>query len=110
MLGNGFRLALEVGATLQDLEFVQFYPLALAEPGLPPLVVPPRLADCGRLINSRQEEILEKYRIAERPAAARCLTGDSKSRSAFSDQRTALGCFACSGSFPGPEGPLWACH
>jgi len=71
MLGNGFRLALEVGATLQDLEFVQFYPVALAEPGLPPLVVPPRLADCGRLINSRQEEILEKYRIAERPAAER---------------------------------------
>jgi len=34
-------------------------------------VVPPRLADCGRLINSRQEEILEKYRIAERPAAER---------------------------------------
>ena len=71
MLGNGWRLALEAGATLQDLEFVQFYPLALAEPGLPPLVIPPRLADCGRLANSRQEEILDEYGITERPAAER---------------------------------------
>lgn len=71
MLGNGFRLALEAGATLQDLEFVQFYPLALAESGLSPLVIPPRLADCGRLTNSCGEEVLEKYGIAERPAAER---------------------------------------
>ena len=71
MLGDGYRLALEAGATLQDLEFVQFYPLALAEPGQPPLVIPPRLADCGRLVNNREEEILEKYGIEERPAAER---------------------------------------
>ena len=71
MLGDGYRLALEAGATLQDLEFVQFYPLALAEPGQPPLVIPPRLADCGRLLNSRGEEILTKYGIEERPAAER---------------------------------------
>ncbi len=71
MLGDGCRLALEAGATLQDLEFVQFYPLALAEPGQPPLVIPPRLADCGRLANSREEEILPKYGIEERPAAER---------------------------------------
>lgn len=71
IIGDGYRLALEAGATLQDLEFVQFYPLALAEPGLPPLVIPPRLADCGILINSRREEILEKFGITERPAAER---------------------------------------
>ena len=33
MLGDGYRLALQAGAILQDLEFVQFYPLCLAEPG-----------------------------------------------------------------------------
>ncbi len=71
MLGDGYRLALEAGATLQDMEFVQFYPLALAEPGLPPLVIPPRLADCGRLMNSHGEDILDKYGIDERPAAER---------------------------------------
>ena len=53
------------------MEFVQFYPLALAEPGHPPLVIPPRLADCGRLRNSRGEDILDKYGIDERPAAER---------------------------------------
>jgi len=71
ILGDGYRLALEAGATLQDMEFVQFYPVALADPGLPPLVVPPRLADCGRLVNSLGEEVLDKYGIDERPAAER---------------------------------------
>jgi succinate dehydrogenase/fumarate reductase flavoprotein subunit len=71
ILGDGYRLALEAGATLQDMEFVQFYPVALAEPGLLPLVVPPRLADCGRLVTERGEEVLGKYGISERPAAER---------------------------------------
>jgi succinate dehydrogenase/fumarate reductase flavoprotein subunit len=68
MLGDGYRLAFEAGAVLQDMEFVQFYPLCLAEPGSPPLVIPPKLADLGRLINSAGEEIHEKYDIHERPA------------------------------------------
>lgn len=68
MLGDGCRLALEAGATLRDMEFVQFYPLCLAEPGLGPMVIPPKLADCGRLVNDRGEDILEKYGIEERPA------------------------------------------
>jgi len=71
MLGDGYRLALEAGAVLQDMEFVQFYPLCLAEPGLPPLVIPPKLADRGRLANEQGENILEKYEILERPAAER---------------------------------------
>jgi len=71
MVGDGYRLALQAGAILQDLEFVQFYPLCLAEPGMPPLVIPPKLADCGRLVNDLGEDILEKYGIKERPAAER---------------------------------------
>lgn len=71
ILGDGYRLALQAGATLQDMEFVQFYPLALAEPGMPPLVILPRLADCGRLVNNRKEDVLEKHGIDERPAAER---------------------------------------
>jgi fumarate reductase (CoM/CoB) subunit A len=69
MVGDGYRLALKAGAILQDMEFVQFYPLCLAEPGFPPLVIPPKLADGGRLINDLEEDILEKYGIEERPAA-----------------------------------------
>ncbi|MGP8051704.1 MAG: FAD-dependent oxidoreductase [Desulfobaccales bacterium] len=71
ILGDGYRLALQAGAILQDLEFVQFYPLCLAEPGLAPLVIPPKLADCGHLANDQGEDILEKYGIKQRPAGER---------------------------------------
>jgi fumarate reductase (CoM/CoB) subunit A len=81
ILGDGYRLALEAGADLQDMEFVQFYPVCLAEPGRPPMVVPPRLADRGLLINDAGENILEKYDISERPAAERAR--DRLSRALF---------------------------
>lgn len=68
MLGDGYSLALHAGAVLQDMEFVQFYPLGLAEPGYPAFLIPPRLADFGRLYNDRNENIYDKYAIAERPA------------------------------------------
>lgn len=68
MLGDGWVLALEAGAVLQDLEFVQFYPLGLYEPGLPGFLIPPRLADQGRLFNQAKEDIYSKYDIKERPA------------------------------------------
>ncbi len=71
MLGDGWILAIEAGALLQDMEFVQFYPVCLAEPGYAPLVIPPMLADNGRLVNESGEDILKKYGIDERPAAAK---------------------------------------
>jgi succinate dehydrogenase/fumarate reductase flavoprotein subunit len=71
MMGDGYVLALEAGATLQDMEFVQFYPLGLAEPRLPSVLIPPRLADKGRIVNGKEENILAKYDIQERPAAER---------------------------------------
>jgi fumarate reductase (CoM/CoB) subunit A len=71
MIGEGYAIALDAGAQLQDMEFVQFYPLGSAEPKFPPLVIPPRLADRGRLFNRDKEDILEKYDIKERPAAER---------------------------------------
>jgi len=71
MFGDGYALALQAGAVLQDMEFVQFYPLGLAEPGLPGFLIPPRLADHGQLYNIRGEDILKKYDILEHPAAER---------------------------------------
>jgi fumarate reductase (CoM/CoB) subunit A len=71
MLGDGYVLALNAGACLQHMEFVQFYPLGLSEPGLPSFLIPPRLADLGRLFNNRGEEILDKYNITEHPAGER---------------------------------------
>lgn len=69
IVGEGYALALRAGALLQDMEFVQFYPLGLAEPGLPRYMVPPRLGDHGRLYNDAGEDIYEKHGIVERPAA-----------------------------------------
>jgi aspartate oxidase len=71
MLGEGYVLALKAGAVLQDMEFVQFYPLGLVEPGLPAFLIPPNIADDGRLFNTHGEDILKKYKILERPAAER---------------------------------------
>jgi fumarate reductase (CoM/CoB) subunit A len=50
------------------MEFVQFYPLGLAEPSFPSFLIPPELADCGRLYNDNNEDIHDKYNINERPA------------------------------------------
>ena len=83
ILGEGYVLALEAGAVLQDMEFVQFYPLGLSEPGLPPFLIPPRLADCGKLLNGRGEDIMEKYGVTERPAAERAR--DQLSRALFTE-------------------------
>jgi L-aspartate oxidase len=44
ILGDGYRRALAAGAVLQDMEFVQFYPLCLFEPGKTPLVIVEDLA------------------------------------------------------------------
>ena len=71
ILGDGYCLALKAGAVLQDMEFVQFYPLGLAEPGNPPFLIAPRLADFGAMYNNQNEDIHEKYGITERPAGER---------------------------------------
>lgn len=71
IVGEGYALALRAGATLQDLEFVQFYPIGIAESGLPRHLVPPRLADHGLLVNDLGEDLYAKYGITERPAAER---------------------------------------
>jgi aspartate oxidase len=71
MLGDGYALALDAGAVLQNMEFVQFYPFGVAEPEFPSFLIPPRLADHGELFNGQGEEIYEKYNITERPAGER---------------------------------------
>jgi succinate dehydrogenase/fumarate reductase flavoprotein subunit len=35
LTGDGYRLLAAAGAILEDMEFVQFYPIGVAEPGLP---------------------------------------------------------------------------
>ena len=62
MTGDGFVLAAEAGATLRDMEMVQFFPIAHLAPPLvqldPIMWDPFRYKLGGRLINGRGEEFL----------------------------------------------------
>jgi len=70
--GDGYALAFHAGCQLRDMEFVQFIPPGLAEPGKPTILIAPSLCDAGRVINSRGEDILKRYQISEKPVAVRC--------------------------------------
>ncbi|MDP6842737.1 MAG: FAD-dependent oxidoreductase [Rhodospirillales bacterium] len=83
MTGNAHALALDAGAELQDMEFMQFYPMILAEAGKPRLLIAPDEANLGRIHNRQGEDILDKYGITERPAAR--LARDSLSQAMFQE-------------------------
>ena len=70
--GDGYALAFQAGCRLRDMEFVQFIPLTLAEPGSPAFLLAPSLADAGKVVNSSGEDILAKYQIVDKPVAVRC--------------------------------------
>lgn len=67
LLGDGYSLAYEAGATLRDMEFSQFVPVGLAEKGLPLVVIYGDLVDKGLVLNSEGEDIVKKYEITARP-------------------------------------------
>ncbi|MCC7104853.1 MAG: FAD-binding protein [Chloroflexi bacterium] len=65
--GDGYALALQAGCTLIDLEFVQFYPISLAEPELPPGHVPyDYVLNRGAVLrNSLGENVVSKHGLPE---------------------------------------------
>jgi succinate dehydrogenase / fumarate reductase, flavoprotein subunit len=69
MGGDGHALALRAGASLIDMEFVQFFPIGHLAPrliGLDPIMWDPfRYKLGGRLLNSQGEEFAGRYGIAE---------------------------------------------
>ena len=65
--GDGYSLAYHAGTRLRDMEFVQFFPVALAEPGLPPYLIGAPFSEEGRIVNRHGEDIPEKHGVAERP-------------------------------------------
>ncbi len=65
--GDGYSLAFNAGALLRDMEFTQFYPLALAEQGHPPYRIGGSLSEEGKILNKYGEEIPKKYGLVERP-------------------------------------------
>lgn len=58
MTGDGYALLWDAGAVLQDMEFVQFYPMGVAEPGCAPRVLDTRLLDHVRLTDENGAEPL----------------------------------------------------
>jgi len=65
--GDGYSLGFHAGAELRDMEFVQFFPLALAEPGQPPFLIDGKVVEEGKIINTLGEEIPEKHGVTARP-------------------------------------------
>jgi succinate dehydrogenase/fumarate reductase flavoprotein subunit len=61
ILGDGYSLALRAGLPLLDLEFVQFYPLALGEPRLSSFILYPPYPKEVRLIDEKGEDLLERF-------------------------------------------------
>jgi aspartate oxidase len=62
-LGQGVALAARAGLDLWDMEFVQFYPLVLAEAGLPSMLLYPPYPREARLVNHAGQDLLEKFGI-----------------------------------------------
>jgi len=65
MGGDGYALALRAGATLIDMEFVQFFPIGHLAPrlvGMDPIMWDPfRYKLGGRLLNGNMEEFTSRY-------------------------------------------------
>jgi fumarate reductase (CoM/CoB) subunit A len=59
-IGDGYALAHKCGAELKDMEFIQFYPMAIHSCVSPETIVPPFLLGSGRIVNVLGEDIITK--------------------------------------------------
>ena len=71
--GGGYALALEAGAVLRDMEFIQFYPWRVIRPfGSSRVPVQPSTFVAGaKLYNARGERFMEAYDPVKKEAATR---------------------------------------
>jgi L-aspartate oxidase len=75
--GDGTALAYEAGAALTDLEFVQFYPTALAVKDAPRFPLPEALRQEGGILRNVQlERFMKRYNEAQELAPAEILARD----------------------------------
>jgi fumarate reductase (CoM/CoB) subunit A len=65
ILGQGYYLAAKAGLELWDMEFVQFFPLVISEPGLPSQAVFSPHPKETRVINEEGEDVLQKHEIGD---------------------------------------------
>ena len=86
--GGGFALALRAGASLRDMEFIQFYPWRLIRPfrntRVP--IQPSTFVSGGKLYNSAGERFMERYDPVKKEAATR----DVSARGIFDQIRRGL--------------------
>jgi fumarate reductase (CoM/CoB) subunit A len=87
--GDGYSLAMDAGAKLRDMEFCQFFPLALAELGAPPLLVDGKVVWDGKILNAMGEDIPKKHKVTERPYIAK--SRDLLSRAMMREVHDGLG-------------------
>ncbi len=83
--GDGIAVAFLAGATLEDMEFVQFHPTALKRYGAPPFLLSESLRGEGAiLINDSGERFMEKYHplkeLAPRDVVARSIVFEMRKR------------------------------
>jgi len=71
ILGQGYHLAARAGLELRDMEFVQSYPIVIAEPGLPSMMIYPPYPDEGKLLNADGEDVVEKHGLGNINSAIR---------------------------------------
>ena len=76
--GDGVSLAFHAGARVADVEFVQFHPTALNQPGAPRFLISEALRGEGaRLVNARGESFMARYHpggdLAPRDVVARSI-------------------------------------
>ena len=65
ILGQGYYLAARAGLRLWDMEFVQFYPLILDEPGWPMMMLYPPLPTEARLVGAAGEDLVQKHELGD---------------------------------------------
>ena len=69
-IGDGYALAHQCGAELKDMEFIQFYPMAIHSCVSPETIVPPFLLGNGRIVNALGEDIAAKYGLTNTKSLA----------------------------------------
>ena len=81
--GDGLALAFRAGATVRDMEFVQFHPTALATPGTPKFLISEAVRGEGAILrNADGEAFMSRYHeqleLAPRDVVARAVTAEMK--------------------------------
>lgn len=64
-LGQAYLLAAQAGLPLMDMEFVQFYPIVLAEPGLPMVMIYPRYPPGVGLVDRQGADLLARHGLED---------------------------------------------